>query len=80
MSPSVPVDDNVSDASNLTLILRLVINRRGELMHGEIVDVDLRSLGRFAAWTQMVRILRTWLESQSTDESADRPSGPDDDM
>lgn len=46
----------------VTVVLRLVLDRRGLLVHGEIVDNGNRLRGRFAGWDRLVPALRAWLQ------------------
>jgi len=48
----------------MTLVLRLVLGRRERLVHGEVVDVDGISQGRFAGWRELIRLVRSYLTSQ----------------
>lgn len=61
----------MSDTHNVVVILRLVLNARGELMHGEIVDAEGKSQGRFMKWGGLTRTVRAWLESQETQRPED---------
>ena len=46
------------------MILRLLLGEQGRLEHGEIVDVNGKSEGRFAGWNGLVQLLSDWLISQ----------------
>ena len=48
----------------MTVVLRLVADRRRELSHGEIVDTTGRVLLRFHEWEALVPALRGWLERE----------------
>jgi hypothetical protein len=50
--------DTLGDKRFVTLIVRLVLDRRGGLVHGEVVDVEDRLWGRFDGWRGLVRTLR----------------------
>lgn len=47
-----------------TLILRLVLDQQGRLMHGELVDVAGGFSNRFVAWRGLIHALRAWLTYQ----------------
>jgi hypothetical protein len=49
---------------DVVVILRLVLSRRGELSHGEIVDAFGRIRARFGDWEALSPALREWLESE----------------
>ncbi len=65
--------NHLSDKHQVTVVIRLVLDRHGKLMHGELVDVKTKSQGRFANWTGLVRTLREWLASQSLSDTS-RPA------
>jgi len=50
--------EQLADFRNVTLLLRLVTDPDGNLAHGELVDVDGRSLGRFLSWDRLIELLR----------------------
>jgi hypothetical protein len=45
--------DRLSDRRNVTLILRLVLDRLEQLVYGEVVEVDGRRVRRFKTWAQL---------------------------
>ena len=59
--PGQPVKDHLAEDSYATLVLRLVIDRRRHLTHGEVVDVEARSSTRFQGRRGLTRALRTCL-------------------
>jgi len=52
----------------VTVVLRLVLDRRGRLVHGEIINTASRLIGRYADWDQLVPTLRALLEREPADE------------
>ncbi len=56
--------DSLSDVHPATIILRLVVNKRGVIVHGELVNLDGKSLGHFIGWRGLTRALKTWLTTQ----------------
>ncbi len=60
--------ERLSDKRQVTLIMRLVLDRHGLLMHGEMADVQGTVFSRFVGWRGMVRALRAWLASQGEKE------------
>ena len=46
------------------MVVRLVIDRRDRLVHGEVVDVDGKVQGQFAGWRELIRTVRDYLTSQ----------------
>ncbi len=63
--------DGVAEARHMTLILRLVVDRSGQLHHGELIDVGTKSTSRFKKWDELIRILHDWLANQSADHPRD---------
>lgn len=59
-----PNGERLADKRNVTLILRLVLDRDGKLMHGELVDVGGKVQTRFIRWRELTRTVRAWLVSQ----------------
>ncbi len=55
--------DKLAETRNVAVVLRLVVDRRGRLVHGEVVDAEGKLRGRFMGWQAMVRVLRAWLAS-----------------
>jgi hypothetical protein len=45
----------------VTVIVRLVLDRDGELSHGEIVDSSHVVRGRFSNWADLTPMLQRWL-------------------
>ena len=52
------VDEELGDKQLRTVILRLVLDRWGTLLHGEVVDVDGSVTGRFTRWDQVVASIK----------------------
>ena len=59
---SAPLGETLGDHRNLTLMLRLVVDRTGQLVHGELVDLDGASRGRFLNWDALVQLLTARVE------------------
>jgi hypothetical protein len=59
---SAPLGETLGDHRNLTLLVRLVVDPAGQLVHGELVDLDGASRGRFLNWDTLVRLLTLRLE------------------
>lgn len=56
--------DALAHHRTITVVLRLVTDRRGELSHCEIVDTAGRVRLRFHKWEALVPALRVWLERE----------------
>ena len=48
----------------MTVVLRLLLDGRKRLVHGEVVDTDGKMQGRFAGWRELIRLVRSYLEGQ----------------
>jgi hypothetical protein len=51
----------LSDKRQLVVILRLVIASSGQLLYGEVVDVDAGPKGRFVGWPGLTAAVRARL-------------------
>lgn len=67
--PKISEGDKLAEIRNVTLILRLALNQRGEMTHGEMVDMEGESQGHFTNWNGLAHTLHAWLNSQKTDAS-----------
>lgn len=68
--PALRSNDQLSNARYITVILRLMLDARGHLQHGEIVEVADRVQRRFIGWRGLTRTVRTWLDEQRSDQPA----------
>jgi hypothetical protein len=59
-----PAGDDLGEKILLTVILRLVLSRDGELEHGEVVDLEGNVRGRFNRWSGAAAVLRDWINSR----------------
>jgi len=59
--------DKLADVQHVTVILRLALNRRGRLLHGELVHTEETKPRRFEGWIGLTHTLREWLASQLHD-------------
>jgi hypothetical protein len=55
----------LGDKTYATVVLRLVLDKHGQLLYGEVVDADARPRGRFNTWEGMVKVVQAWLASQA---------------
>ena len=56
-------DEEMGDKQLRTVILRLVLDRWGTLLHGEVVDVAGDVKGRITAWDQVVAAIKACVAS-----------------
>jgi len=57
-------DEELQGSRQLVVVVRLVLDAGWRLVHGELVDVDQRSRGRFAGWTELTPALRRYVDEQ----------------
>lgn len=60
MSPPV-LGEQLAEHRNVTVMLRLVVDPDGHLVHGELVDLDGSTHGRFLTWERMVELLTLYI-------------------
>jgi hypothetical protein len=74
--PALDQEDELSGSRQVVLILRLVLDRRLRLRHGELVDAEATVLGRFLTLEGLLSLVRKWLEQQPADHALaeDMPS------
>lgn len=65
-------EGRLTDFYSTTIILRLVLNERGGLVHGELLNMNAELFGRFIGWREMMRLLRSWLVSQKLQDRFDQ--------
>jgi hypothetical protein len=61
-------EDEFGHRRLVTVVVRLVLNRRGELAYGDVVDAANRLKGRFASWEELTVTLRRWLKTLAETE------------
>jgi len=60
-----PSSDKLAETRQVTVILRLVVDRDGRLQHGEVVNIADNSNNRFKDWDGLTLTLRSWLSNRS---------------
>jgi len=69
---STPPDrDLSSERRYVTVVVRLLVDGRGRLLHGEFVDVEGLVQGRFAHWRDFNRAVQSWLGSGEGERPVD---------
>lgn len=58
---TLPDETALSEPRYLSFVLRLVVDKDGRLLRGEIVDVSGRQRVPFGTWHGLFRQLRAWL-------------------
>ena len=62
--------NHLADKRQVVLILRLTIDGRGHFMHGEVVDLDGKPIGRYVEWPKLTDLVRVWLARQEEDDKS----------
>ncbi len=56
-------DEKLAQKRYVTVMLRLVMDTRGRMVYGEIVDDSAKSWGHFVGWRELIRLTRAYLLS-----------------
>jgi hypothetical protein len=70
--PAPADSEKLAPKRYVTVILRLLLERRGQLVHGELVDLQGKAHGRFGTWQGLPRVIRVWLASEAEDNTLDQ--------
>ncbi|MBK9942295.1 MAG: hypothetical protein IPP13_11830 [Kouleothrix sp.] len=74
--PQPPGENHLADRRYVSLVLRLVLDQHGQMIHGEVVgDANARPT-RFSGWRGLTRAVQIWLAHQEQDGTADEPTTP----
>lgn len=66
--------NHLADKRYITVVLRMVVDERGRLLHGELIDVEGVQQQRFKGWRGLAQAMRIWLTGQGQDTMTDDPS------
>jgi len=56
----------ISERRHVTVVIRLLLDRSGRLLQGEVLDEQARSGGRFRQWRELSQTIRAHLSAQAT--------------
>jgi hypothetical protein len=71
--PQPPAENHLTDRHYVSVVLRLVLDQQGQMIHGELVgDANARPT-RFSGWRGLTRALQSWLRRQEQDGVTDEP-------
>jgi len=59
--PASPDGETLSKTRYVTVLLRLLVDQRGRVIHGEVVDVEGRTAANFTGWRGLTRAVRARL-------------------
>lgn len=60
--------EGLQDKRYVTVILRLLIDKHGALVHGELADTDGSAGPRFTGWPALTPAIHSWVASHGLDE------------
>jgi hypothetical protein len=69
-------ENNLAEHHYATLILRLLLDRHGRLVHGDIVDVMNTHQEHFIGDYGLIQAVQAWLTRQEQESAADDPQAP----
>jgi hypothetical protein len=61
--------DKLADAKQVTLILRLVLNGGGTLLHGEMIHLQNNVRSQFRDWAELLQTLQESMPDLSDQDS-----------
>ena len=74
--PQSPAENHLADRRYVSVVLRLVLDQHGQMIHGEVVgDVNTRP-DRFSGWHGLTPALQAWLTRHEQDDGAAEPETP----
>jgi hypothetical protein len=57
-------EENLARSTYVTVVLRVVLDGRKGLIHGDLVDLEGAPLRHFVGWRGLMQTVRGWLDSQ----------------
>jgi hypothetical protein len=73
--PHSPAENHLTDRRYVSVLLRLVLDQHGQMIHGEVVGDTSAHPTRFRGWRGLTRALQAWL-TRRQDDAADAPETP----
>ena len=64
------IPDDLRSSRQLIVVVRLLFGSDWELRHGELVDVEETSRGRFADWDELVPTIRAFVTEERENSTA----------
>lgn len=68
-------EENLARRAYVTVVLRVVVDGRRGLVHGDLVDLEGAPLQHFVGWRGLVRAVRGWLDRQIEGTGSSEASG-----
>jgi len=74
--PQSPAENHLADRRYVSVVLRLVLDQHGQMIHGEVVGDATTRPTRFSGWRGLTRAVQAWLTRHEQDGAADAPPTP----
>jgi hypothetical protein len=74
--PQPPAENHLADRRYVSVVLRLVLDQHGQMIHGEVVGNANTRPARFSGWRGLTSALQAWLMRHAQDGAADEPETP----
>ena len=71
--PQSPAENHLADRRYVSVVLRLVLDQHGQMIHGEVVGDTTTRPARFSGWRGLTRAVRVWLARHEQDDAVDEP-------
>jgi hypothetical protein len=68
-------EENLAQSTYVTVVLRVVVDQRKGLIHGDLVDLEGAPLRHFVGWRGLVRTVRGWLDRQMAEMDPSEVAG-----
>jgi len=59
-----PAENHLADRRYVSVVLRLVLDKHGQMIHGEVVGDATMRPARFSGWRGLTRAVQVWLAGQ----------------
>ena len=74
--PQPPTENHLADRRYVSVVLRLVLDQHGQMIHGEVIGDANTHPARFIGWRGLTRAVRVWLTRHEQNGTADAPEAP----
>jgi hypothetical protein len=61
--PALNGNEHLVDTQYTTFVLRFVLSKQGQIVHGELIDVASSQMQRFKNWNELIQALGEWLRA-----------------
>jgi len=74
--PQPPAENHLADRRYVSVVLRLVLDQHGQMIHGEVIGDATTRPARFSGWRGLPPALQAWLTRHEQGGAADEPETP----